>query len=224
MFFLVYLTYWTFVVYILYLLIAAISTTVKYLSVHFVYPLEPSEFSKVDDYSTRIPSAGCCRSEDDAISWYQKIQWFFYILGNGMSFTVLVFYWTIDFNGVILDLNVHLASGVFAMVDLWVSGVPVNLLHSVYLTCFIAVYTSFTGVYFGITHEVIYGILNYEDNPGLAATLCFLSATLFAPLFYIVVFYLQYLVKFRILRWLFLPSGAEEYNDLSSRSTHLQEQ
>lgn len=203
-------------VYNAYLLIAAISTTAKYLSVHFINPLDPSEFSKVDDFSTatRTPpaAAACCGSQDDDhddISWYQKIQWFFYVLGNGMSLTVLVLYWTADFNGVVSDLNAHLVSGVFALVDLWVSGVPVNLLHSVYLACFIGVYVSFTGVYFGITHEVIYRVLDYEENLALAATLCVLSAILFAPLLYIVAFYLQYLVKFRILRWLFLPSGTE---------------
>ena len=205
-------------VYNLYLLIAAISTTVKYLSVHFINPLEQSEFSKVGDFSTRIPTMqGCCRSaeEGDDISWYQKIQWFLYVLGNGMSFVVLVFYWTVDFNGTIKDPNVHLVSGVLALVDLWVSGIPVNLLHSVYITCFIAVYTIFTGVYFGTTHEAIYKIIDYKKNPDLAAALCVLSAILFAPLLYIVAFYLQYLVKFRILRWLFLPSGTERYNNLT---------
>ena len=154
----------------MYLLIAAVSTTVSYLSVHFICKQDNRDFSREEEFAIKKPS-GCCGYADNKISWYQMIHWFFFTIGNEAAFIVTILYWIVIYCGEAINgvyANVHLVNGLIAFIDFWVSGIPVNFLHFIYLVVFGAVYAVMTGIYFAATNNIIYQALDYEDGVGYA--------------------------------------------------------
>ena len=202
--YLTYLTYWTFITYNSYLLVAALSSTTKYLTVHFLSPNQAYDFSRSSEYEIKKPS-GCCGYADNKLSWYQSVHWLFFTLGNELPLGVLVLYWSLlssaqrpSFTDV--SIVTHLVSGLVAVLDLWISGIPVNLLHFVYLMIYASVYVLFSGIYFGATGNVIYmKFLDYGDYPGLAVGGILGVLLLAIPGLHTVVYYLQYTLKYWIL-------------------------
>ena len=91
--YLIFLTNWGFISYNMYLHVSAVSTTISYLSTHFICKRDESEFSRKDEFIIKKPS-GCCGYGDNKISWYQMIHWFFYSIGNEIAFVILVDQWT----------------------------------------------------------------------------------------------------------------------------------
>ena len=204
-----FLTNWAFIAYNLYLIIAALSTTTKFLTVHVIYRqcYGEAELDRVqnEDYSLKSPS-GCCGYSDNKLTWYQMIHWFFFNIGNIQAFGILILYWGILYReGPVsgTSINTHLINGLISIVDLWVSGLPVNLLHLFWIMIYGAIYGIFTGVYFVISGASVYPVLDYEDGIGLAVGLVVGVTLVFLPLVHILIFYLQYLARFWIMRCYF---------------------
>lgn len=201
--YLIYLTHWGFIAYNAYLIVAALSVTVKHVSVYLLHHSEGRE----REHTLLVPKkpAGCCGYSDNKITWYQMIYWFLFTIGNEVAFIIMVLFWALVFRGGRslsgASINAHLINGIFSIVDLWVSGVPVNLLHFVYLMIFGAVYAVFSGIYFAITGDIIYSFLDYGTNPGLAVGSCILLILIFLPLVHAIVFYLQYVAKCWLFWW-----------------------
>ena len=199
--YLVFLTHWGFITFNTYLLIAALSSTTKYLSVHFVHPerTQEDDFSRADDVPLGRAPSGCCGRADNRLSWYQMLQWFFFTLGNEPAFLIFLLYWALinqNGNNNAISINVHLVNGVVAVADVWISGVPVNLLHIVYLEIFSAIYVLFSGIYYAISGEVIYEkVLDYGQYLGLAVGVSVGVILVVVPLAHVVVFWLQYLLR-----------------------------
>lgn len=202
----VFLTNWAFITFNLYLIVAALSTTTKYLSVHFLCPAEEESFSRENDYSIEKPR-GCCGYEDNSISWYQMIHWLLFTLSTDLAVGVMILYWALlhsgdDVSGI--NANTHLVNGLVALAEIWISGVPVNFIHFIYTIIFGVVYGIFTGVYFVISGALVYPtVLDYNDGVGLAVGAVLGVVFVLLPLMHTVVFYLQHLAKFWILYYIF---------------------
>ena len=193
--YLIFLSNWAFITYNLYLFISAISTTASYLST-YLSSRDERDFSREDEFAIKKPS-GCCGYADNKISWYQMIHWLFFTIGNEMAFIIMILYWTLLYDGESVDginANTHLVNGLIAFLDFWISGVPVNLLHIIYLVTYGAVYTVMTGIYFAASNESVYPVLDYDEEAGPAVGLIFATIFLILPILHSF-FFFMYLGK-----------------------------
>ena len=132
------------------------------------------------------------------INWYQIIHWLLFTLGTDVTFGISVLYWALA-----LQRWGHLVNGIVAVVEVWISGVPVQLLHFIYPMIYAAVYSVFTGIYFAASGNVIYdNVLDYGEGLGLAVGVVVGVTLVFIPLMHLI-FYFQYFVKFWILYYIF---------------------
>lgn len=210
--YLIFLTNWAFITYNMYLIISALSTTTKFLTVHFICSREDDDFSRSSEFVIKKP-AGCCGAMDNRLSWYQMVHWLFFTLGNELALVILILYWSLLYSGGPIDgisANTHLVNGLVAVVDFGVTGVPINLFHFVYLTAYGAIYGLFTGLYFvGTGGDVVYpSVLDYNNSIGFAVGVVVGVVLVGLPLIHIIVFYLLHLVKYWVLYYLFGWSGA----------------
>ena len=102
-----------------------------------------------------------------------------------------------------INANTHLVNGLVALVDFWVSGVPINFLHFIYLMLYATVYIVFTGIYFAASGESVYStVLNYQDGVGIALAAIFGTIFVFLPLVH-TFFYFMYLGKVWIMHCIY---------------------
>ena len=223
--YLVFLTHWGFITLNTYLLIAALSSTTKYLSMHLLCPTREYDLRRRSEYSFSKPE-GCCGHSNNKLSWYQMLHWIFFLLANELAVTIMILYWSLLYRGGAVDginANVHLMNGLVALLDLWVSGVPINFLHVIYPMIFGAVYGLFSGIYYAITEDVIYQrVLDYGEHLGTAVGVVLGVVLVFIPLMHCVIFYLQHQVKFWIFYWCFARSQDESSGETDPMSVHME--
>ncbi|XP_066304618.1 protein rolling stone-like [Branchiostoma lanceolatum] len=98
------------------------------------------------------------------------------------------------------DLTTHILNTVFVLVDVFVCGVPVRVLHALYPMMFGLAYVVLSAITWAATGTVVYWFLDYS-KPALssAAVLGFVLVAL--PLFHLM-FYGLYLLRCRLLECL----------------------
>ena len=106
-------------------------------------------------------------------------------------------------------MTAHLVNGIIALVEIWVTGVPVHFLHFVYVQIIAGSYVVFTGIYFAanLTNNMdgeryIYSVLDYEANPGTASALVILVVLVLVPAIHLV-FYLQYVLRYWLVYFIY---------------------
>lgn len=176
--YLIYLTYWAFLVWNLYLIVAAVSTTVQFLQIHFQFCKPNEAQNDLMDYQKvhLIHASGT--------SWFNKVHWIFFTLGTELAVGVSILFWLFFYDSEKADflfspiiLHVHMINGISALVDLWIVSIPIRLLHVIYPISFGLIYAAFTGFYYAFNgtdisgNHYIYPILDYDSNPGMAARL-----------------------------------------------------
>ena len=199
----IFLTNWCYLAWNSYLIFSAVSATVKVCLV-YCYPshagqtatttalLEtPTPYMDVD-----VP-VGCCGREGDATSWYHKIQWVLFYFGVHMAVVVSLLYWALLYSGGPVDgvnVNTHLVNAIIALIDVFISGIPVRILHFIYGAIFTTAYSTFTGIYFaaGGTNAngdpYIYAVLDYGSNPGSAAGWVLVVVLVIVPVVHLLLF------------------------------------
>ena len=179
----------------MYLFIAAVSTTVSY---RFTYKRDENEFSRKDDFAIKIHSGYA----ENKIRWYQMIHWLFFTIGSEVAIVIMVLYWSVLYQpGQTVDsfnLHVHLINGLVALLDLWVSGIPVNFLHMIYLMIFLSVYVVVNGIYYSMTGDAAYHVLDYNSRLIISIGVIFLTLFVVVPILHTVLF-CMYLGKVWIL-------------------------
>ena len=192
------LTTWGFTSYNMYLLIAAVSTTVSY---YFTCKRDERDFSREDDFAIKKPS-GYSGYAENKIRWYQMIHWLFFTIGSELAIVIMILYWSLLYRpGHTLDgftLHVHLINGLVALLDLWVSGIPVNFLHGIYLMIFLSVYVVIDGIYYSITGDAAYYVLDYHRKLGISIGVVILTLFVIVPILHTIV-YCMHLGKVWIL-------------------------
>lgn len=214
----IFLTNWAHLSYNFYLIIAAVSTTTKSITNHCAKRHKEPSHSR--DYFTVAEPDDYWNISKNRLSWYQMVHWVYFTIGNELAFGIMVLYWSLIYRGGNIDgisANTHLLNGILSLADVWISGLPVNFLHVVYLLIFGTVYNIFSGVYFISTGENIYGVLDYKNNTGSAVGLYLALTFLLLPFLHLCV-YLMYLgrqwVVYRVCavrqaKWSGLSSDSE---------------
>ena len=203
--FFIYLTNWSFLALNVHLIYAALSTTVDYFKVYLCckHHYNDLNFERDADEFDIVEPKGCFSRKYNQIKWYHMIQWVLFTVGTQAAVTVVILYWGLLFRGGSVDVfngHIHLANGLVGILDMWVSGLPVRLLHFYMLQTYAATYTSFTGIYYAAGGtgyngtSYIYSPLDYEGSPGSAAGIC-IGVLLFIPIVHLL-FYSQYVGRY----------------------------
>ncbi|XP_033626958.1 protein rolling stone-like [Asterias rubens] len=121
---------------------------------------------------------GCIRRHNPSQGssrFNHQLHWFLFNLTTNINFLVTIVYWgliyTPGFLPLVYDLNMHTLTSVICLLDLFLTALPVNLLHFIYPFLVGVGYIIFTLVYWAINpnDDPIYPFLDYTNNPGLAA-------------------------------------------------------
>ena len=214
----IFLTNWAHISYNLYLLISALSTTAKVVNVHCLTKHKQSNRNGVN-------TTKCCSTPINQLTWYQMIHWLFYTIGNESAIFVCFLYWCFIYRGgniTGVNANTHLVNGLLAFVDLWISGTPVNFLHCVYLMIFGAIYSTFSGIYFVLTGEVIYYVLDYRENAGGAVGLYLALIFLLLPAIHSLIFAIYLCKQWALNRRCFVYQRRPSERDLKVAAVSLE--
>ena len=203
----IYLSNWGFLVWVAYLLSAAVAVTANFIRAwtcnHVLYfPRRHSALASESDNEEEEEEprgVDCCRRTPDSTTVCDKITWCLFLVGAEGAVLIAILFWTteysVDGSAGPISIHIHLLNAVVALVDLWVSGVPIFLLQFIYIQVFGATYLGFTGVYYASGNtSAIYKVLDYNKNPGLAAGLGVGMAVLGTVAVHLI-FLLQYLCR-----------------------------
>ena len=130
--------------------------------------------------------------KQDNIPWYVKICWLLYIMGAAAAIVVVVGFWSVIYDPnceplmspnstvscITIDVysvHVHLINGILVILDLYLSRIPIQLLHIFYPAMFTLWWVIFSVVFFaaGGTNPFdggpyIYEVLDYGNSPALS--------------------------------------------------------
>ena len=214
--YLIFLTQWGFIVWNSYLVLSAITTTIAV----FQQQRRSTTYysTKINDCALNTPKKlntsfdgriACCGSEFNfsILTIPFKMQWILFLIGGEYAVAITVLYWCFFYDPnseqdlfTLDSLNLHMINGIFAIVDLWLSGIPVRIYHALYSISFGCVYVVFTIVYYSAHgtdpdgNQYIYPFLDYSNNPQAVAVLGFCSAVIFIGSIHFI-FFLQYVVR-----------------------------
>lgn len=137
-----------------------------------------------------------------------KLQWALFLVGGEYAVVISVLYWTFytgstnsGQNLYSLDsLHLHAINGIFAVVEIWLSGIPVRICHVVYSIAFGCAYILFTVLYYAaggrdsVGNRYIYPFLDYGSNAGAAISLA-VSCAVFLVGGVHLLFFVQYKIR-----------------------------
>ena len=175
-------------------MISALSVTLRFVIVHWVNRSTESNRLHSVDNQAAVEPRGYCNLSNNRISWYQMVHWLFFTIGNELAILVLILFWSLVYKGEKItgvSANTHLINGLLAVVDVCITGLPVNLLHCIYLLILSSVYSTFSGVYFIITGDNIYSVLDYKNHTGGAVGLYLSLTFLLLPAVHFLIFILH---------------------------------
>ena len=204
--YLIYLTHWGFILWNAYLIFAAVSTTVSFAQVHLRYE---QDFVALTPFSDNVENHhwGYCDTRSNRITWRDKLHWALFIISTEGAVAISILFWVFFYDPddkerlfSAVSIHVHMLNGIIALVDLWITGIPIRLLHLIYILIFGVTYVTFTGLYYVCNgtdpggNHYIYPMLDYGRNPGLASGLVIGCALGFLTLLH-VTFFAQYLIR-----------------------------
>ena len=186
--FFIYLTNWSYLAWCCYLLSSAISTSIG------VIRTRPKCCTGDDDLTEREPLlSGATDTETQPtagsdenqhrhssgvivkVQWLcQMVHWLFFYLGINMALFVTLLFWIVVY-GISHDITTvtvgivhfHGVNTLFALIDIFVTGVPMKILHVVYPIIFGTFYAVFSVIYYhahgtdGMGHRYVYSALNW---------------------------------------------------------------
>ena len=174
---LIFLTQWSFIALNAYLISAAVTTSINFFLV-YVRPKRKRVESPPEEDDSH-DGRQCCRHPGDQTTPCDKVTWVLFLLGVESAFMVTLLFWILIGNRAELspsvNAHVHVLNGVVALVEVWLTGIPVHLLHFVYPLLFASTYGAFTGVYYAANgtgptgeRDIYPVVLDYGSQPGLA--------------------------------------------------------
>ncbi|XP_066283086.1 uncharacterized protein [Branchiostoma lanceolatum] len=133
------------------------------------------------DDSNRPPTETVTSPPDPRLPWYLALRWVLFTVPAICAPPITVVFWSFlkpsGSSIVIGDILLHAMNSVTVFLEVFISGLPVRLLHSVYPILFLLWYTVFNLVYVyaGGTdlngNNYIYNIFDFKGNPLLTAGL-----------------------------------------------------
>ena len=226
--FFIFLTNWAILSFNAYLIWSAFSTTLHYLLVHKCCKsrYHDDNFNHgYSEYELEKPQ-GCCGLKSNGISWYHMIHWLLFALGAEVALAITILYWSLIYDtdqgapdGV--NVNTHLTNGIVALLDIFITGIPISIYHFIYIQLFFTVYAVFTGIYHAADgtnvngSPFIYGIIDYGSTPGTAAGIVIGVILVYTPIIHLL-FYLLYLARYWLVYLVYRPRGLEKHSQLES--------
>ncbi len=125
------------------------------------------------------------------------LHWAFYVLGIELTMVGCIVYWILAYDQHESDevsVHTHIICGIFALLDFWICGIPVNVYHVLYTMFSGATYFVFTGIYYATNKEIIYYYIDYDVNIGIAVGIIMAVVLIGIPLNHFL-FYLQSKLK-----------------------------
>lgn len=233
--FFIFLTNWAILSFNIYLVWAAFSTTLHFLVVHCISVKKYADDSfshGSSEYELEKPQ-GCCGIKSNGITWHQVIFWFLFVIGAETAIVISVLYWPLLYDpdsgspsGV--NVNTHLTNGIVALLDVFITGVPVRFFHFLYIQLFFSVYAGFTGIYHAANgtnvnnNPFIYSLLDYGNNPGSATGIVFGLILLYVPFIHILI-YLAYLARYWLVYLACRPRGRSNRERITRDETEMKE-
>lgn len=226
----IFLTHWGFIVWNAYLVVAAITAAVGlWQAMHASASISPKPLNvhQLHDTTTKLKCKsqphGSCLEESMTVNGvgmttnttlslplYCKLLWVLFLIGGEYAIAISILYWSLfydpdsEHNLFSIDsLNLHMINGIIAMLDLWLSGIPVSIYHAIYSIAFGCVYVLFTAVYYMANgtdpggNRFIYQFLDYSSHPGASFALAIGSAVIFVGIIHYVLF-IQYVFRYSI--------------------------
>ena len=195
--FFIYLTNWGFIVWNAYLFAAVASTTLNFYRTFSVSTDVAKHDSELSLHSTNNEYCNCGRSGN--ITWKEKIQWALFTISTEFAVSISILFWIYFSEVNLYSLHVHMINGIVAILDLWITGIPIRLLHVAYVLLFGAIYIAFTGLYYIFNgtnicgNHFIYPMLDYGSNLGAVGLL--IGYTLGYLTIVHLFFFIQYLAR-----------------------------
>lgn len=220
--FFIFLTNWSYLAWNCYLIISALSVTYTMSMIYcFKKAYNTPLFHTPKPYIDIDRPVGCCSRGSDETSWYHKVQWLSFYLGAESAVLVSILYWALLYSGGRVDgvnANTHLVNAIFALIDVFFSGIPVRVLHFIYPAIIGSTYAVFSGIYFAADgtnvqgDPFIYPVIDYESKPGSAIGWVMAVIVFFIPLVNLL-FYGLYTVRFWLTYCLWARKEPEETNE-----------
>ena len=208
---LIYLTQWSFIALNAYFISALISAIVNFVLV-YVYPKKRQVESPPDseEEEERYGRRCHCRSSTDKTTFCDKITWALFLMGAQSALMVVLLFWILigssdNSPNIRPSVNAHLhaLNGFVALVEVWITGIPVHLLQFVYPALFTTTYGVFTGIYYAANGTDPFGeraiypvILDYGSQPGVAV------GTLIVAIVTILLIHLFFHAQYLLRNWL----------------------
>ena len=194
----IYLTNWSFAI----LTVAFILLT--FLSISKTYQMYRNK-PQADDYGTFETSVEAARKQEQIelpprqerpiiisaptpCKWYHQVTWFICNIAFCAAIIVTVAYWLFQAKNVaFLDVVTHAFNTVFVLIELFLSRVPIRLLHFVYTMMYLTLYVIFSVIYWQAGgyntrgKPYIYKILDYENKNAGVITALVLALVVIAP-------------------------------------------
>ena len=239
--FFIFLTNWSFLAFILHLIVSALSSTTKAISVYCCNKSDKDTQTLLEKRSLLMyididKPVGCCgcQLQSDETTWYQKIHWVLFYVGIETALIVSILYFSLIYEGGEIDgvnANTHLINAIVALIDIFISGIPVRVLHFYTTLSFSATYIVFTGIYHaaGGTNvqddSFIYSVIDYGNNPGSALGWALGVTFGIVPLCHLAVYGL-YSIRFWLTYYLWKrlepqsqpPTGDEELGEIKEEN------
>ena len=209
-YFYIYLTDWGLTLLTLYFIWSSISVTVRYLQQDCSACSECPRDEGAVDMQLELTSRpiGCCGVTHNSLQWYEIVEWVLFTLGAELAVAITLLYWPLFRHQENLfrysNIVMHLVNGLAALLDMWVSRIPIRIYHVIYLMLLSFTYTAFSGIYFaagggnGHNETYIYPQLDYGGSPGPASALAVGAALVYTPLIHLF-FYCNYLCREGVL-------------------------
>ena len=98
-----------------------------------------------------------------------------------------------------LNIHEHAINYVLLLIDIFVNKTPLRFWHFIFPTSYGLVYVIFTVILWGSGfRDAVYPVLNWEENPGIAALYAFLTALVLIPLLHFFINFPLYLLRRKI--------------------------
>jgi len=126
------------------------------------------------------------------LRWFHKFVWIFHEVAFSFALYITVAFWSfLDRNTSALSVNVHAMNLVIMVLDLFISNIPIRILHFYHASLGGVVYTIFSLIlhWAGYTSDrPIYPILDWSGRTGLAIGLALITIIIALPIAHLIGF------------------------------------
>ena len=136
----------------------------------------------------------------DKTPWFVKIMWCVHVIAVAATLPITIVYWAVVFRPSAGDVvtaatvHVHGVNLLLVVLDIFISRIPILILHFFYPMVYAAVYVVFLGIYWAVggTNEngdrYVYSVADFEKMPVISSVVCvglIIAAGIIHLLFYV---------------------------------------